>query len=1045
MKLSKKRIVKVIATSTFTAAIALPTVISCGTAKGSEDKNDKDVFIKKPTYESLNIQGYDGEAKITILPYSPKEGVLVNVSKKKGLRNKDRIVITYIVDQKHDLTINGSKKVVFEYFVHGLKAKPVVDVKVKKPTYASLGITGESGKAILTTPPQGKPQYNVLINRTRNIKNKDVIEVTYASVDPSRYSINGKNSVTFSYTVQGLFEPKKVIDIKVSKQTLAINVTGDNGKGEFTIPKVPHATVTSTQHDNLSNGQHFTVTVRGEHGYTINGKAEAKFIYEVQGLKVLIIDQVVARPRILFRGFEGAGTFTLPQIPNMTVTADKITGLSNYDWVALTITANAGYTINGKHQQIIRYQVLGLADKTPQSNVKEIKPQKQGYNVKDLHHKTMMVGKQKTLIAWFGKDASDSPIVFMFGYKKFNSKFVKNAPTVAKPFINENELEEFVQLFLSRIAHGPELPSLGVITFDNEHMISQSPHAGGYVNESGLVRANKLQDIPIKPKNTAKSLMFINSGLAIWDKAINGHTPNFNGVKNKFDSIFTVIQHEYGHVLNHFQTWQKPIFIGRQKKIAPEEIIEAGIHNGYRPSSPQSKYVSKYLIEKLANMLGVDITDADNAKDTVFIDLLQKKKEIRNKGGDETFVNKQLALWTLRVMVGDFNDKLPDYLNRNKAYLYKGRRVTPNFYINYHPFGWDKSASRFKYRHEHGEVTIWDDYSSGFDEMLTRMFTNMFTKPKSYKIGATTLSSLLAGWDPYYTYKKNAFNFSRQTDGTNWTDWLSGTIKTNSWLTNGVQSDNEGMTIFTSFSSDAERLIKDGKGFRVPITDTTKRDKMIEFWRDTIMGYNKPVSTFIKESNELVEYKHELDKRQPWSLNVIGGWTKKQHQYLILNPSGTKDGIVKHNSTAYPIQDAHGYLAFRGNPEETWDNRTINFDKKKAWYVNFSDKYKGVQDLQRHLANQRYSFWDDNNNDGIIQKDEVTLIPWTDVRSLYPKTGKVFSGGGRQGYWQPPAGNHVGMELIGEAWVGSWSDLETALILKRTKDGGVKLANEIDG
>ncbi|TCG12115.1 hypothetical protein [Mycoplasma todarodis] len=1062
MKTNKKRRIKSLSVAFISGAIILPTVTACGISNENKKPNNN-IGISKPTYASLGIKGYNGKAKITNLPKSPKEGVLINVSKKKDLRNQDKITITYIVDPKYNLTINGSKRLVFEYFVHGLKEKPVIKVNVEKPTYTSLGIMGESGKATLTNPPKETEEYSVLISRTNNIKNKEVIEITYASKDPSTYSINGKDKVTFTYVVKGLFESRKVIDLKISKQTLAINVVGENGKGQFTIPSIPHTEITTTQNDNLSNGQHFTVTVRGKQGYSINGKAEVKFVYEVKGLKNPIIDVVVTRPNIQFQGFDGFGTFILPSIPNMTVKADKTSGLSNFDTVTLTITANKGYTINGKAEEVMQYQVLGLTKKsipaqklvpakkinpvkTVTPNVKEVKAKKQGYNVKDLHKKTIMNGKQKTLVAWFGKDPEESPIVFMFGFKKFDSRFIENVPKNAEPFINETELEEFVGLFLSRVAHGPELPTLGVITFDNEHMISMNTHAGGYITEGGLAYPSKIKDIPIRPKNPSKTLMFINSGLASWDNAINGYKPNFNSVKSKFDSIFSVIQHEYGHVLNHYQTWQKPIFIGRQKKIAPEELIQAGIHNGYRPQRPEGKYISKYLIERLANMLGVDINDPDNSKETVLIDLLKKKREIRNNNGDETFVNKQLALWTMRVMVGDFDNNLPGYLNRNKAFLYKGKVVDPKFYINYHPFGWKKTSpwsGTFQENHEHGEVMIWNDYSSGFDEMLTRMFTNMFSKPKSYKIGATTLSSLLTGWDPYYTYKKNAFNFSRQTDGQ--TGWFSRTIKANAWLKNGVVNDNEGMTFYPSFSNDAENLIKDGKGFRVPITDTTKRDKMIEFWRDTVMGYGKTISTFVKESNEVVGFKTELKAKQPWTLNLIGGWTKKQHQYLILNPSGTKEGIVKHNSTAYPILDAHGYLAFRGNPEETWDKRTINYDKQKAWYVDFSEKYDGVVDIQRHLSTQKYSFWDDNNKDGVVQKDEITLIPWTDVRSLYPKTGKVFSGGAHQAYWQPRATNHVGMEVIGEAWMGSWSDLETALILKRDADGSVELAEEIKG
>ena len=1045
MNKNKKRLTKTIVTSTLATVIVLPTVVSCGVTNNTSNKNSDNVTIIKPTYASLGIKGFDGEAKITHLPYSPREGVLISVSKKKELKNQDKITITYIVDNKSNLTINGQRKVVFEYFVHGLKKKPIKNINIQKPTYASLGIVGESGNAKLMSPPKGNMQFNVLINRKDNIKNNDVIEITFVSADPSKYSINGKERVIFSYTVHGLFEPQKVVDLKISKADLAINVTGDNGKGEFTVPKIKHTKITVTQNQNLSNGQNFTVTVRGEKGYSINGKSEESFTYTVSGLKDPIINQIVAKPNIVFRGFNGSGTFNIPNIPNMTVTADKTTGLSNNDQVTLTITANNGYKINGKDQEVIKYQVSGLAAKVPQANVEEIKPKKQGYNINELKHKTVMNNGQKTLIAWFGKTPADSPLVFMFGYIMHDSKFIKNAPTVEKPYINENELEEFVKLFLTRIVHGPELPSLGVITFDNKHMIDANPHLGGYVIEGGLSLEDKRKDIPEMPKNPSKTLLFINSRLGSWENALNNNKPNFNGVRNKFDNVFLTLQHEYGHVLNHFQTWQKPVFVGRHKKVAPNELIQAGLQNGYRPNRPQNKYMSKYLLEKLAGMLGVDVNDPDVNRDTVLVDLLKEKREIRNKNGDETFVNKQLALWTLRIMVGDFDDKLPGYINRNKAFIYKGKKADPNFYVNYHRFGFDHLTGAFKYLTAAQEITIWDDYSSGYDEMLTRMFTNMFSKPKTYKIGATTLASLLVGWEPYYTYKKNAFNFSSETDGKNPGDWMAGFINSNSWLKNGVETDGKGMTFYPSFSSDAKNLIKDGEGFRVPVKDTTKRDKMIEFWRDTIMGHNKVISTFIKESNELVRTKGELTNRQPWSMNIIGGWTKQQHQYLILNPKDTKEGIIDHKSTAFSIQDAHGYLAFRGNPDETWENRTINYNKKSAWYVDFSERYGNLVKMQKHLKNQKFSFWDDNNKDGIVQKDEITLIPWSDVRTLYPQSGRVFSGGSNQGNWNVPSHLHVDMEQIGETWTNSWSDLLTALMLKRTKGNSVQLAEEIYG
>ncbi|NQZ29420.1 MAG: hypothetical protein HRT98_03440 [Mycoplasmatales bacterium] len=1036
MKSNKRKMIKVITSSALTTAIAIPTVISCGTTGATTNKNDNNVFIKRPTYESLGIKGFNGHAKITHLPSSPKEGILIIVNKKKDLRNQDKITITYIVDNKHDLMINNKKRIVFQYFVHDLKQEPIENVKILKPKYSSLNILGVSGSAILTTPPQDTQKYKVSINRTKDIKNKDKIEITYISTDPTKYSINGKSQITFTYVVSGLAEVVKVVDLKVNKQTLGITVTGISGKGKFIIPKIAHAIVTATQNTNLSNGQQFTITVRGKQGYTINGKSQDSFTFVVKNLQEPLINQIISKPNIVFTGTNGSGTFVMPQIANMSIKASKTSGLSNGEWINLTITANQGYLINGKHKEVIQYQVNGLAPIVAIKNVSIIHPQKQGYDINNLNSKEIFVGNQKTLVAWFGKSPAESPLVFMFGHKKFNHKFFKNAHTEARPFIDKSELKEFIGLFLKHITHGAEITAFGVISFDNEEVIKNNQHLGGFVRENGLFAGNPEKFLPLKPKNISKSLMFINSGLANWENSLYGFAPNFNSVKEKFDSVFGVMQHEYGHILNHFQTYQKPTFIGRHKKIAPNEIMHAGIHNGYRPQNYEADYLPRYMVEKIAKMLGVDINDPDVDKDTNLLELLRKKQEYRNVGGDKAYVNKQLALWTMRVMLGDFNNNYPGYLNRNKAFLYKGQVVSKDFNIEYRRFEYKNNALFSKI------TRIWNDYSGGFDEMLTRLFTNMMFRSKTYLMGETTLSSLLAGWDPYYTYKTNAFNFQDQNDGKGMFDWLRRTQEVDPTLINAIQKNGPNLTISTSFGMFAKKLIKEGKGFRKPLKDMTKRDNMIEFWRDTVMGYNKTISTFIKESNEEVGNSGELYGKDPWSLNILGGWTKKMHQYIILNPEDTTDKIVNHQSTVFPIQDAHGSLSFRGKPEEDWDNRSIKYDKK-SWYVDFSSRYMDVMSMRNHLSGQKFSFWDDNNNDGVIQKNEITLIPWTEVRSLYPKSNRVFTGGTIQNTWGPNPKIKVRGQEIGETWTGSIADLYNALILRRSDNGSVELQDEL--
>ncbi len=1045
-KIGKNKIVRTLGTSILTAALVIPTVTACGILDwklmdDDEENNDinatKEIKIEKPTYESLEIKGWNGQAHLTTPPTPPK-GVEITISKKDNLHNGDGITITYKVDSQHakTWTLNGGKKIIeFKYQVQGLKSAPLTDIKITQPTYKSLKIVGNSGVATLTNPPIGTKDYNVSINRTKNIANGETIKITYSVKDPTKFSINGKSSVTFTYTVKGLFTPSKPVDIKVTKQTLGIVVAGFDGEGRFDLPQIKNAIVTSTQNEKLSNGQNFTVTVRAKSGYTINGKPEVQFKYDVSGLKPKIINQIVTQPTLNFKGDDGQGTFDIPKIPNMLVTADKTTNLSNNDTVVITVKANKGYTVNGKAEEIFKIKVTGLTLFKWFENVAVTKAKKQAWDLNEFNTKEIMVGKQKTVVGWFGAKASDSPVVFMFGYIKHNPQHFVNAPTTEQPFILESELKEFVRLFLTRIVHGPELPALGVVTFDNKVMMGKNKTLAGFLSENGLAFGDADQKAPLRPANTSKSLLFLNSVLSVKESAEANVKPNFNNVKEKFGSLFEVIQHEYGHLLNHFQTWQSPNFIEQHQQTHPDELMEAGINNGYRPKNPAGKYISRWMVEELAKMFGIDVNDPKNSQDTSLLELLREKQTIRNNSGNEDDVNRRLALWTMRVMVGDFNDKLPGYLNRNKAYLYKGQRVTPDFVLSYRSVtqtGWQASATTTR---------ILSDYSSGFDEMLTRMLTNMTSRPKSYKYGETGLPSLLTGWSAYYTYAKNAFNFGDKYDGQN--GWFDPTVQANQWLKNGINKKGPELTFWTSLKQSNEQLVNTGHGYRVPITDTTKRDRMIKFWRDSVMGTNKVISTFIKESNEYISNSKYLASKQPWTLNVIGGWTNKQHQYLILNPEDTVSGIVKNQSTVYPIQDAQGYVSFRGNPSEDWDNKTIT-SKKKAWYVNFSERYDGVVKIREDLVGQKYSFWDDTNNNGIVEQSEITLIPWSDVKTQYPKSGKVFTGGSIRQFWQPDPNVKIRGTTIGTTWTGSMLDLFESLILRRSKNNSVELVEELE-
>ena len=88
------------------------------------------------------------------------------------------------------------------------------------------------------------------------------------------------------YTAQEIIPAE---DIEVSESDFDVSFSGVNGSGVATVDAdIENVAVSFAPENGLSNGDTVTVTAKADSGYTVNGKAQDTFDFEVSGLTVLV-------------------------------------------------------------------------------------------------------------------------------------------------------------------------------------------------------------------------------------------------------------------------------------------------------------------------------------------------------------------------------------------------------------------------------------------------------------------------------------------------------------------------------------------------------------------------------------------------------------------------------------------------------------------------------------------------------------------------------------------------------------------------------------
>ncbi len=876
-------------------------------------------------------------------------------------------------------------------------------IKVKRVTYSSLGITGDSGSAIMTTPPsltsKERSFLSIDISKVDHITNGEEITISFRAANiGDMLVIEGENSnpqptITFRFPISNLRELSTIIRIPEIKIKPNIIFTGVNGQGTFTLPQLPNIIVTSTQTTNLSNGDLITLTFTSDSNHIFsNNSKQLRFQYQVYGLSQPIIDLTITKPNITLQGDNGQGVFTPPRIPHTTVAASKTTSISNGETITITYTADRGYTISGQSSITFSYTVKGLTppatQPTSQSNVSYIVSKKQGYDVNDIHvQKVIELSGSEAIIGYFGSDYRKSPVVFQSHFTNMNPNDIDNAPSGKAPYFQKSEMEQLMRTFLTKIVHGPELPTIGLITFDAKSMVKQ--HVLGWQLETGLNVGNETKyPLKYKPQNNSKAIVFIDTNVSSsWNKS-TGASINYNDFNSKFGAIYSTLQHEYGHGLSNVNTVSAPTHVEKFMVDYPDDIYRVGLNNGYRQDGNQKNtFLAKTFVQQLGVALGVDWS-ANNNYDTTLTTLLEKRHKLLQSGASTQDVEKKLSLWTLRVMLGQLKNAanvVPE-LNRDKAFLWPGQVVNDHFSISYFNSATTSSGPLTLKTKSFDAGT---DYSTGFSEMITRLLTFLTSRSRNYWDDQLALLSLMTGLNPYYKYKDNYIN-------------LSNTSESNFFLNqyypggNGFKKDssNTKLTIFSTI--DAQRMASpNGNLFdiRQDNLNRTKLKKLTDFYKNDVLGHDKVLSLFKKNNNNFIQPQEKLAYANSWSLNLLGGWTPKKHQYIIGNQSDDPNIIATQNSVAYELNDSHGVISFRGNGSENYTNRTLNDNTKIAWYLDFSGKKAETEKYINDLIGKKLSFWDDLNGDSLIQPIEITPILWNETKNVYKSSEQIFTGG----------------------------------------------------
>lgn len=929
-----------------------------------------------------------------------------------------------------------------------VKPKPIPNVNVTKPSFASLGIKGISGTATMSTPPQPNSNLRVVISKKTNIANKEKITITYYNAI-SGGTVNGKSKEVFTYIVTGLTEPQSKTDIKVSRPN--INISGLNGSGTFTLPSFgPNVSVTTTaQNGQLSNGNIFSITVTGKNTpammYTINGKPHETWNYTVNNLKNPIIDLNIQKPTLQYTGFDGTGWFDMPSFPNTTISTTAKNGqLSNGDQFTITVTANRGYTINGQSQEVWNYTAAGIPVKTkpkPAPNV-TIKPKKVGYDFNQVKvEEVTEVNGQKTVIGYFGNNYKKSPVVFASGYIDLD---MKNKPSGDVPFIKKSEMKKFMEMYFKLIVHGPEFSTIGLISIDNKGLNKKG--AGGWANDGGLV--SNAAHIKYGPENKSKVLITVNAQQNTNVLNSVGKRVDYNSLDDKFAALYETFQHEYGHTVNYIQGIQAPQFITRDK--FRNGFVVAGIENGYTPNNGQNGmanryYLSKKLLTTLASAMGIDTT-LPNMQATVLTTLLSQKQTLAKNGQSTADIDKQIGLFFFRILAGTRDDvttplpngvqghtgiirQLPGLMDRNKALLWPGKIAPDKFQITYY---WPLGALGFS---QLGGI---NGYSMGFHEMMARLLVLVTTKNNWWN-NPETLTSLIAGYNPFYKYNNDAFNFSDNDDGGGTGNGFDKghsspnelIIKTGYGKGGIIDNRNQSKTTLHGLNQ-----IKNITNMLIDNLDVNKRDRLVNFYKDTMFGYGKALSLFQKVDKNHATFNGFDYPTDKISMNVFGGWTKQRHQYLIFNDSSTALQVQNSNSIAFPIGTTHEVMEFRNNGIENFKTRSNKLTSYKGWYADWSDSLKSTGNTLNQLQNKTMYFWDDKNNDQIIETNEVTTIPWTSARVLYDQAEKIYSGSEVS---QSFRAQYPG---IGEILTSSNFDIYEYYTLSRNRNGFIKMEHD---
>ncbi|MCP4337084.1 MAG: hypothetical protein GY679_04540 [Mycoplasma sp.] len=925
-------------------------ILGLSPSKNTPDK-DKNVTVKRP---EIKVTGYNGSGRFDI-PTHPN--MFITASQNTNLKNGDQFSITYRA--KVGYKVNGKIQEKFTYTVKGLKNK-IVDLNITKP---NINFNGFDGSATFVLPKIDHT--NVTASKTTGISNGETIVITVTA--KTGYTVNGQSSISFNYLVANL--KNQVKDIHIKRPTIV--ATGINGSGVINLPTFTGTIVTASKTTGISNGDTIVITVTAKPGYTVNGNNKIDFSYVINNLTAKVKDIVVPRPNLTFQGNDKSGWFDLPaKINGAKWSSNNHTSLSNGDSVSLTITADSGYTVNGKKSDTFTYTVKGL--NVPSNKTLYTAPQ--GYDLNDINTKVVTESGEKTIYGFFGSDYKKSPIIFASSALQNEGSTFDNAPSGKEPFIPENQMEEFMKMWFKYVNHGPEITNIGMIWLDLPNRSKKG--VGGTYSSTGLLEKYRKRDgfvLDHKPNNTAKGLIMISSPILtrVWASGLGQGKINFNNVKEKFKPLFNSLQHEYGHSLVGNHSIQSPIWDTDNSNYT-KDTVEARLSQGYKNgvSGADSKYyLPKIYVESFAKALGLNWKDKNDEK-TVLTELLAEKQRLEKAGQPTDDIKRKLALWNMRAMIGTIPGEFSNTntsnsfgaLQREKAFLYPGYSLTnTQFDVSFQRLitrGITVNPSR----------DLMSDYASGADEMSTRLLTLMSTKEPFVWGDQMTFSSIITGLNPYYKLKSGVIDFQKP-------------VKKDRLGVSSSQQENS--LIF----SDTKNL--DNKAIRIEEDlQTKRRDEILDFYLNTTMGYNKSLSYFQRTSTAVPEGDEYIQ-------TYFGGYTPVKHEYLLISDTADPRMISGNDASKnhiFKIQDPHGVLKFRKNgSEDTW-NRSLDFNKRIPWYVDLSGDPNKTKDLfDNKLDGNFLSFWDDKNKDGAIQESEVTQIPWTEAKEMYPTTHRMFS------------------------------------------------------